>query len=97
MAIIAIHALGENAGTLARYDEVVKQLEATGHVHPPGRRSHVAARQGESYFVVDVWESQEAMDRFAQTLLPLARQAGIPVAQPQIYPVHNVIVGDVNA
>jgi hypothetical protein len=92
MAIISIHSLDQDAGTLASYDEVIKQLEATGHGHPPGRRSHLAACKGDSYFVVDVWDSQEAMDRFAQALIPLLKRAGIPVAQPQIYPVHNLIV-----
>jgi hypothetical protein len=97
MAIIAIHSLDEDAGTLASYDEVIKQLAATGHGRPPGRQSHVAARKGNTYFVVDLWDSQEAMDRFAQTLVPVLKQAGIPVAQPQIYPVHNVIVAGANA
>jgi hypothetical protein len=92
MTIISIHALDEDAGTLASYDDIIKQLEATGHGHPPGRRSHVAACKGDSYFVVDVWDSQEAMDRFAETLVPLAKQAGAPVVQPQIYSVHNFIV-----
>jgi hypothetical protein len=92
MAIIAIHALGEDAGTLDSYDEIIRRLEASGNGQPPGRRSHVAARQGDSYFVVDVWESQEAMDQFAQTLRPLAGHMGTPVAQPQIYAVHNLIV-----
>ncbi|MBV9062948.1 MAG: hypothetical protein JOY77_08470, partial [Alphaproteobacteria bacterium] len=79
------------AGTLASYDEITKQLEATGHGHPPGRRSHVSARKGDSYFVVDVWDSQEAMNRFWESLVPLLK-AGVSVAPPQIYAVHNLIL-----
>ena len=91
MAIIMIHDVSE--GRLAQYDEVVKNLEAAGRGTPPGRLSHVAARKGDGYLVVDVWESQEAFDRFAQTLLPLLEQAGGAMGQPQVYPVHNIIKG----
>jgi hypothetical protein len=44
MAIVMIHDVSD--GTLAEYDQVIKELEATGHGHPPGRLSHVAARKG---------------------------------------------------
>ena len=80
-------------GTLAQYDQVIRELEASGHGNPPGRLSHVAARKGDGYLVVDLWESQEDLDRFAQTLVPLLERAGGPVPQPQVYPVHNVVRG----
>ncbi|MBA2451209.1 MAG: hypothetical protein H0V51_24615 [Chloroflexi bacterium] len=91
MAILMIHDVSD--GRLAEYDRVIKALEAAGQGNPPGRLSHVAARKGDGYLVVDVWESQEAFDRFGQTLVPLLEQAGGRVPTPQIHPVHNVIKG----
>jgi len=72
---------------------VAEHLEAAGQGHPPGRQFHVAARKGDGYLVVDVWESQVALDRFAQTLLPLLEQVGSTPFQPHIYPVHNIVKG----
>ena len=91
MALLFIHD-GSN-DTLAQYDEVVRQLEAAGHGQPPGRLSHVAARKGNGYIVTDVWESQEALDRFAQTVMPLLQQVGAAPPQTHIYTVHNIIKG----
>ncbi len=93
MAILMIHdASGDD---LAHYDQVIAQLEAAGHGHPPGRRFHVAARKGTGYLVTDVWESQEAFDRFSQVLGPLLQEAGSrPEHQSrQTLPVHNTIAG----
>jgi len=45
--------------------------------------------------VTDVWESQEALDRFFEILGPLLQQVGSGPEQRsmQILPVHNVITG----
>ena len=93
MAILMISDASEDA--LAHYDQVIAQLEAAGHGHPPGRRFHAAARKGTGYVVTDVWESQEAFDRFFQILGPLLQRVGSgPERQSvQILPVHNVIEG----
>ena len=58
------------------YDKVIKQLEESGQGHPSGRQFHAAARKGNGYLVTDVWESQEALDRFFQILGPLLEQVG---------------------
>jgi len=93
MAILMISDASED--TLAHYDQVIKQLEAAGHGQPPGRQFHVAARKGTGYVVTDVWESQEAFDRFFQILGPLLQQVRSEPEQPsvQFLPVHNVIKG----
>jgi hypothetical protein len=89
MAILMIHDASDSM--LGEYDRVIKELEAAGQGNPAGRLSHVAARKGDGYLVADVWESQEAFDRFAQTLVPLLERAGGRVPPPQVYPVHNTI------
>ena len=93
MAILMISDASED--TLAHYDQVVKNLEAAGHGQPSGRQFHVAARKGTGYVVTDVWESQEAWDRFSQILAPLLQQVGSGPEQQsvQTLPVHNVIKG----
>jgi hypothetical protein len=92
MAIVMIHDVAER--NLAEHDRIIDELEATGHGQPPGRLSHIAARKGTGYLVVDVWASQEDFDRFAQTLVPFIEQAGGSVPPPQIYPLHNAIAGE---
>lgn len=91
MAILMIQ--DASAESLASYDQIIAWLEAEGHGHPPGRLSHTAARKGDGYLVADVWESQEALDRFfRETLGPLFVRAGTSGGgYPDIYPVHNRI------
>ncbi len=91
MALLFIH--DESLDMLAHYDEGIKQLEATGEGNPPGRLFHTAAKKGDGYLVVDVWESEEAMERFARNLMPVLEQMGSPMVEPQVYPVHNIIKG----
>jgi quinol monooxygenase YgiN len=93
VAIVMIADASEQQ--LAHYDQVIADLEAAGLGHPPGRLVHVAARKGASYVVTDVWESQEALDAFFQTLGPPLKQAGGDAEQQvtQILPVHNLITG----
>ena len=81
--------------TMAHYDESMKLLKAAGQEHPTGRLHHVAVPKGAGYQVVDVWESQEALDHFFQTTLgPILRQVGTtPVGQMETYPIHNIVKG----
>jgi hypothetical protein len=37
--------------------------------------------------VVDVGESQEALDRFAEKLIPILREIGVD-GDPEVYPAH---------
>jgi hypothetical protein len=41
---------------------------------------------------VELWESQEAFERFGQRLLPLLQETSFPPAEaPRIFPVQNVV------
>jgi hypothetical protein len=49
------------------------------------------AGEGESGFrVVDVWESEEAVQRFGETLGPILQEVGIE-AQPEVYETHTFV------
>jgi quinol monooxygenase YgiN len=90
MAIVAVSDAGTDS--VEQYDQVIKQLEEAGHGNPPGRLSHTAAlKDNGSYLVVDVWESPEALQRFAQVLMPLIEAVGGGAPNLQISPVHNMI------
>ena len=59
---------------------------------PPGGIYHVAAFDGASLRVTDVWESAEQFQQFAeQRLIPGTKQLGLPgEAKVEIYPVHRI-------
>jgi quinol monooxygenase YgiN len=92
MAIVMISDAGTDS--VEQYDQIIQQLEEAGHGNPPGRLSHTSAlKDNGSYFVVDVWESPEALQQFAQVLMPLMEAAGGAAPDLQISPVHNMING----
>lgn len=76
-----------------QYETVMRRLEAAGAAAPPGRQYHVAGPAGQAWRVVDVWDSQSAFEAFAQTLLPIMQEVGIPPVQPDVFPVHTIVVG----
>ena len=79
--------------TATEYDSVLAELENKGVGSPDGRVYHVAAPSAGSWFVLDVWESQEQFDRFGEVLIPTLQAAGITAATPEVRPVHNIITG----
>ena len=86
--IVAIFDAPEQ--TPAQYIELNDALAATGAGTPKGRLYHMACAKGTGYLVVDVWESAERLNQFAQILVPtILKLGGIP-ATPQIYPVIRI-------
>ena len=60
---------------------------------PEGLISHVAGPTDSGMLVVDVWESPEALERFAKERLgPVLAELGAPAGtEPRVFPVHNHI------
>jgi hypothetical protein len=96
MAIVAVF---ENTGmTQAMYEQGVDKLTG-GHGMArkltdwpvPGLLSHTAAPMPGGWLVVDVWESEEAFQRFGEILMPMLKEIGVPAVQPKIYPAFNVV------
>jgi hypothetical protein len=85
--------------TSEQYDQLCRSINSgqpltkLADFHRAGYKvvSHVAGPTEGGWRVVDVWESEEELDRFRQTLLPQLKQAGMPVVAPQVVPVHNVV------
>ena len=91
---MAITAIFENSGmTQQQYNQVLRDLEAKGLGAPKGRLHHVAGPIEGGWFVVDVWESEEALGAFAETLVPIIAATGAALSPPRIIPVHNSIKG----
>jgi hypothetical protein len=55
-----------------------------------GLLAHTAGQGPNGFRVVDVWESQEALERFAGTLIPILNEIGVQ-GQPEIYPAHTFV------
>jgi hypothetical protein len=80
--------------TPAQYDETIQQLEAAGAGAPAGRVHHCALLGTDGMIqVFDIWESQEAFDKFGETLLPIMAQLGSDPGAPMVNEIHNTIAG----
>jgi hypothetical protein len=81
--------------TLEQYDQVIKKMGLRqGGPMPDGGISHWVTKTDDGFRVVDVWESKEQFERFAQEQIgPLSREAGIE-QQPEIrfVEVHNYLI-----
>ncbi len=80
--------------TLEQYDRVMELMGLTdGTTKPDGAIFHWVAQTDEGIVVVDVWETDEQFNRFAEEQIgPHTQQVGIP-APPAIerYAVHNML------
>jgi hypothetical protein len=81
--------------TLGQYDQVIRSMGLDqGGSTPPGAISHFVTKTDDGILVVDVWESKEVFERFAQEQIgPKTREAGI-TEQPEMrfHEVHNYLI-----
>jgi len=86
-----------NAGAVRAYEETVRnltggktRLESPADWPVEGLLTQIAG-QGESTLrVVGVWESEEALNRFAEIVVPILREAGVE-RDPEVYPALTYI------
>ena len=85
--------LFEFAGmTHKEYDAICGELKANNKLYNENRPSHVAFEKDGKWCVVDVWNSAEAMQEFAENdLLPAFQKIGLTPPQPVILPAHSYI------
>jgi hypothetical protein len=95
MAIVAVFQ--SPTLTQATYEESVRQLsgglsrmEKPANWPVEGLLVHVAGQGPNGFRVVDVWESEEAFQRFGEKLMPIMKAIGIEGA-PEVYPSHTVV------
>ena len=76
------------------YDQLVRDLEHTGHGSPKGRLYHTASAQEDGSFIVtDAWESADLLAEFGKALIPALQKVGVTPVEPTVYPIHNIIEG----
>jgi hypothetical protein len=80
--------------TTDQYDEAVKMMGLASGGQHPGALFHWATQTESGVRVVDVWESKEDFERFAQEqILPVSQQVGLPQPEITYYDVHAYMVG----
>lgn len=75
-----------------KYDDCIRLLRKAGAGNPPGRTYHAAFGPSDKLMVFDVWTSQAAFDKFGKTLMPILQQLGLDPGQPNVMPMHKVIM-----
>jgi len=76
--------------TQAQYDQVLAVV-APGNKLPAGMLYHAGGPSADGWCVIEVWESQEALDRFFKEKLGAALQQAKIEIQPQFFQVHNIM------
>jgi hypothetical protein len=94
MAVVLVHH-GPSV-TQENYDEVVRRMAGKDRMESPsdwpveGLLVHAAGQGPSGFRVVDVWESEEACNRFGESLRPHLEAAGI-TDQPEMYEAHAFV------
>jgi hypothetical protein len=79
--------------TAAQYDDIAGRLDVAGAGKPAGRLYHACFGSGDKLQVFEIWESQQASDKFRETLMPILQEVGLDPGQLMVEPVHNLIQG----
>jgi hypothetical protein len=79
--------------SVEQYEQVNESMDIRGDEDAPdGLISHTAALTDNGIMIVDVWESEESLERFFEERLGAAlAEAGVPQTQPRVLPAHAVI------
>jgi hypothetical protein len=96
MLIMAIHQVPSL--TQERYEEVIRRLtngkkrrlESLSDLPFHGVVVHMAGQGTSGFCIVDVFESEDAVDRFNQAMGSIPREVGIE-EPPEFFPVHTFV------
>jgi hypothetical protein len=83
--------------TQEQYEESIRRLtDGKSRMESPadwpvdGLLAHIPGQGEKGFRVVDVWESEEALDNFATKLMPILHDIGVE-GRPEIYPAHTYV------
>ena len=83
--------------TQESYEESVRRLtggksrmESPGDWPVEGLLAHIPGQGPNGFRVVDVWESEEAVQRFGEVLMPVLGEIGVE-GEPEVYPAHTFV------
>jgi hypothetical protein len=83
-----------DGGTLDQYDEIMDLMGLTnGGPTPPGALFHWCAKTDSGLRIVDVWDSREEFDKFAQEKIgPFSAKVGVPEPSLVFHDVHSYVI-----
>jgi hypothetical protein len=90
---VAVAIIMDFEGSLDQYDQVIEKMGLQDGSTPPGAIFHWVAKTDTGMRVVDVWESRDVFEQFAQEQIgPYTAEVGIegPPAMT-FYDVHNTL------
>jgi hypothetical protein len=97
VAILAVHRTPSL--TKERYEEVVRRLtggevplESLSELPFDGILFHAAGETESGFCVMDVFESEAAVERFRDAVSAIAEEVGIE-EPPEFFPAHTCVVG----
>ena len=97
MAIVAVHQVPSL--TQEKYEEVVRRLtngksrvESLSDFPFEGLLAHVAGLGENGFYIVDVWDSEEAVGRFREAIRPIVEEVGVE-EPPDFFPAHTFVSG----
>jgi len=80
-----------DGATLDQYDQILEKMDLGGKL-PPGAVFHWAAKTDDGLRVVDVWETPEQFQAFAEEKIgPLSQEVGVGEPTVTSYEVHNIL------
>jgi hypothetical protein len=77
--------------TAQQYDEVVRRLTEKGVFPADGLDYEICFGSEGNLKVSQVWDSNEQLEAFGESLKPVLADIGIDPGEPEIVPVHNII------
>lgn len=81
-----------SGGDKAAYDRVLDRMGLNDGRPPAGALFHMAGETDGGFRVVDIWESAEAYQKFAEEQIgPLAGAEGFPRPQVSMWEIHNTL------
>lgn len=95
MSVVLIHqgptVTKENyEATVQKLTDGKSSLDSLSDWPVEGILVHVAGESPQGFRVVDVWESEEACQRFGEILQPILQEVGITDA-PELYPADTFV------
>ncbi len=76
--------------TREQYDEVSRRMEGGGAWPPDGMDMHVLFGTEGELRVSEIWDSEEQFRAFADRLMPVLDEVGVPYSEPEVFAVHEL-------
>ena len=80
-----------------KYEEILRRLtggksrlESPSDWPVEGLLVHVAGHSSQGFRVIDVWQSEQACNRFGEILAPILQEVGVD-DQPELYQAHTFV------